>query len=237
MKLLSVAVCLFLWSDLIGAASQKNVKELQTAVQQMLDAIGAGDRPVFERWLADDFILVNRDGSVANRKEFLDGVAPLPPGYKGRIVFTEVETRNLGNTVVLVGRAIEDLQIFTEALHVNFRNTFVFARRGGRWKLVAWQYVEFPKDPQPARLEPARLDDYVGEYTVSNELQYVVSRKGDVLFGSRAGRKDVELIPESIDVFFIPGSEIRKLFVRDDAGRVVEMVDRRKGTDLRWRRK
>ena len=64
----------------------------------------------------------------------------------------------------------------------------------------------------------------------------MVARRGDKLFGARTGKPETELVPESDLVFYVPGSEFRKIFVRDRSGKVIEMLDRRKGSDLRWKR-
>jgi hypothetical protein len=54
----------------------------------------------------------------------------------------------------------------------------------------------------------------------------------------RPGRPAAEYLPETADVFFLPGQpRSRRLFVRDETGKVIAMLDRREGEDIRWNRK
>lgn len=219
------------------AAVSETEADLKAIVQEVADAIAPGDRAVFDRWLADDFILVDRDGSLKTKKEILDGTTPIADGFTLAIRIGESSFRDFGETAVLVNEVIEDMDVFGQPLHVLYRDTHVFVRRGGGWKMVVWHYVEIPKDPVPIAVDARRFDDVVGEYAFGDR-RYLVTRRGGKLFGARAGKagSETELIPESETVFAVPGSEFRKIFVRDASGRVTGIVDRRKGSDVLWTR-
>ena len=235
MRTVSLLALLMFLSIPATAAPESTAAEVTSIVQQIVNAIAPGDRAVFDRWLADDFILVDRDGSIKRKQEIVDGTTPLPEGFSLDIRVGETEVRDFGNVAVVVNEIIEDMNVFGQPLHVLYRDTHVFEKRKGEWKMVVWQYVEIPRDPPAVEVDRSVFDALVGEY-VFGTRHYVVTRRGDRLFGARAGQPESELVPESETVFHVPGSEFRKIFVRNADGRVTGMLDRRKGSDVLWTR-
>lgn len=215
---------------------EKTKKELVAIAQTLMDAISPGDKAVFDRWLADDLILIQRDGTIMRKKEIVDGTTPMVKGFSlDRIEAVEPEVRVLDDsTAVLVYRVIEDMTVFGQKIHVQYRSSHTFAKRNGEWKIVVWQYVEIPRDPDPTPVKTKVYDDYLGEYAFG-ERRMTIARKGDKLYFVR-NDKETELVPESEAVFHVPGSEFRKIFVRDASGKVTTVLDRRKGTDVKWTR-
>lgn len=217
------------------SARADTASELRSIVTALTEAIAPGDKQVFDRWLADDFVLVDRDGSIKRKREIVDGTAPIQKGFTLQIRLGESEVRDFGNVAVLVNELVEDMDVFGQPLHVRYRDTHVFEKRNGEWKLVVWQYVEIPKDGAPVAVDPAAFDALAGEYAFG-ERRFTVTRRGGKLFGARHGKPETELVPESESVFYIPGSEFRKIFVRDAKGNVTGMLARRKGSDVLWTR-
>jgi len=92
-------------------------------------------------------------------------------------------------------------------------------------------------DPPAITLPTAKLDDYVGVYTLTPEVTYTIRRGSDGLTGERAGRKPEPLKVEVADCLFVPGQpRLRKIFQRDGDGRVTGFVERRESWDIVWRR-
>lgn len=60
----SIPVLLMLFAGSTLGAESKTALELTAIAQELANAIGPGDKAVFDRWLAEDFILVDRDGSI-----------------------------------------------------------------------------------------------------------------------------------------------------------------------------
>lgn len=214
-----------------------NTAELEAATREIYEAIPKGDRATWDRWLADDFVLLDRDGKVLDRAAVLADFTPLPPTIQLRLDIEELTMRHLGPDAAMVAFLVRETEtIFGQTLHVDYRTALTFARRDGAWRLIVFQYVELPRDGTPVPVPSDRLAAYVGSYRADAETRFVVSQRGDRLFGQRPGRPEVELVPEADGVFYVPGTEFRKIFVRDGRGEVVELLDRRKGTDVRWRR-
>ena len=81
-----------------------------------------------------------------------------------------------------------------------------------------------PQDPPVAKIDPAILDDYTGQYAwIGAHMLDTVTRKGDKLYIQTTGDDTpTELVPQSTDTFFIRGGLARDTFVRDASGKVVE---------------
>ncbi|MEW6738001.1 MAG: hypothetical protein AB1489_42380, partial [Acidobacteriota bacterium] len=68
-------------------------------------------------------------------------------------------------------------------------------------------------------------------------VTYTVIREGDKLIGQRTGRSKEELLPANETTFFRKGTvRGEKIFVKDEKGRVVQMIDRRDNNDLVWKK-
>ncbi len=81
-----------------------------------------------------------------------------------------------------------------------------------------------PQDPPVAKIDPAILDDYTGQYAwVGARMVDTVTRKGGKLYIQTTGDDaPTELVPQSADTFFVRGAMDRDTFVRDASGKVVE---------------
>lgn len=235
--LLAVVLCLA-WVGLGNADEPKPAlaDQLVGVVQEIYDAVISGDRAIWERVLADSFVLVDRDGAMKSKADLLPELEPLPQSISLELGIAEPSARGLGDTAILTYLTREIEVIWGQTLHVDYRNLMVFRRHEDTWRLEAWQYVEVPKDGTPVRVDPAVYDRFVGTYEAAAGVRYVVARRDDRLYGQRVGRAEVELVPEGETVFYTPQSEFRKLFVADANGRVTGFLDRRKGSDTFWRR-
>ncbi len=109
-----------------------------------------------------------------------------------------------------------------------------------RTKLDDLPYYE---DPTPGKVDIARLRDCVGTYERAPGITLKVSREGDMLYSTRTRGEPWQqllarqrLVPETADVFFRPGHEGRRLFRRNDSGKVDALIDRRNNEDVIWRK-
>ncbi|HXG58949.1 MAG TPA: DUF4440 domain-containing protein [Thermoanaerobaculia bacterium] len=236
MKRLVTALVLAL-TALPAAASSAHEKELLSVVRSLMDSIAPGEKKPWEEHLTDDFLLIDRDGKLRRKPQLLEEVGPISKHYTLKLELTDIESADLGDgTAIIHYRVLEDMTIYGQPIHVEYVNSHVFVRSGDRWRMRLWQYVEIPADGAPVRVDASRLGDVAGEYQLAPGVRFVVKVRDGKLYGSRTGRPEVELVPESDDVFYVPQSEFRKIFVRDAKGKVVEMLDRRKGTDTRWKK-
>jgi len=59
--------------------------ELVSRTQQMMDAVGTGDKHPWEKYLADDAMVFDEKGNDMNKKKAVANIEPLPTGYTGVI--------------------------------------------------------------------------------------------------------------------------------------------------------
>jgi Domain of unknown function (DUF4440)/Domain of unknown function (DUF3471) len=239
-----IVVWSFLFGGLAHAASgagqaddrDRALVEVTALSQKLLDAIPSGDKTVWNEILAEDAVYSDEDGRILTKKEIVDELRPLPKGYSGFIKITQPRLVFRPNVAVLAYVAAEEETIFGQLLKTDFPTTDVYEKQAGRWRLVSSHVTVIHKQPPTIRLPPGQLDAYVGTYELAPGVDYVVKRDGERLLGQRTGRKEEELSAEADGIFMRKGHRGRKMFVRDSAGRVTELRDRRDGNDLVWRR-
>ncbi len=109
-------------------------------------------------------------------------------------------------------------------------------RRNGEWQIVAEQLLRYYEDPAPGKPDVRKYAEYAGTYQLAPGTMMTVTVEGGELFSQRTGRSKELLVPEATDIFFRKGVEGRRLFRRDDRGRVDALVDRRNNEDIVWRK-
>ena len=211
---------------------------LRAQTQEMLDAVAAGDTKVWDRYLDPQMIYLSEAGEVETKAQLLDELKPLPPGITGHIAISRFEVRPFGNTAVVLHVDEETENYFGHEIHARYMNTATWRRGGDGWKLIAQQVIATPIDPPAIALPAAQLDDYAGNYRLTDEIHYAIRRDGDHLVGERTGRPPQALKVEARDVLFVPGQpRSRKIFLRDGAGKVTRFADRREARDVVWQRR
>jgi mono/diheme cytochrome c family protein len=75
--------------------------------------------------------------------------------------------------------------------------------------------------PTAAKVDPKRLDDYVGRYAANNRFATVL-KEGDRLMNTTVNGRKFELIPIGKDKFYLADTEIEFTFLRDEKGEVIE---------------
>jgi len=115
-------------------------------------------------------------------------------------------------------------------------NTYV--RRDGKWKVAAMMDVTLPTPPPQLAVRDVKLDDYPGTYRYGPERAWIVSVEGGKLvFRTKAGRPPIAMDAMAKDVF-MGGDDERNILIfrRNAAGKIVELIERRKFNDLRLQR-
>jgi hypothetical protein len=224
----------------LAHADPRGDEELRTlllgATRELLSAIASGDWVPWERWLDPAVRYAADDGKIYSKDELKRELRPLPPGFTGTLRPERFEVRRHGADVAItVHEDAEEEDVFGQKLHVRYRSTDTWVRKGGRWRLVASHVTRMEADPPRTSVPPEVLARYVGTYRLGPSLTYVVSLEGHTLFGQRGGGERVELVPETDTVFFVAGRPGRKLFLVE-GGRTARLLDRRDGQDLVWTR-
>jgi hypothetical protein len=141
-----------------------------------------------------------------------------------------------GNTAILSYDLDETETIFGQNMTARYHGTDTWMYRNGKWQVVAGQMFRYYEDPAPGRVDTRMYAEYAGSYELAPEVTQAVSLEDNKLFAQRTGGDKVLLIPESTDMFYRQGIEGRRLFRRDDRGRVDAMIDRRNNEDVIWKK-
>jgi len=212
--------------------------KLVALTQALMDALIPGKADAWQRILADDAIVIDEFGRIQTKKEAVDSVHPFPKGFTGSIEIRDPAVRVHGDTAVLKGEMYEKEGVFDQNLVVRyiFANTFV--REQGEWKLVAAIDVTLPTEPPKLDVPGLVPGDYAGTYAYGPGRAWSVAvEHGSLYYTTKPGGPHTSLDAIGKDVFMTGGDERNlAIFRRDAAGRVVELIERRKFNDLHLKR-
>lgn len=88
-----------------------------------------------------------------------------------------------------------------------------------------WNKTDKPiPAPDGIKLDEKILKPYVGEYEITPEFTFLVTREQDRLFIQATGQERLEAFAESETKFFLKVNDAQLEFMRDDAGNVMKVV-------------
>jgi Domain of unknown function (DUF4440)/Domain of unknown function (DUF3471) len=219
------------------AAAQEAIseQELLRRSQELFDSLVTGNKEPWQKYFADDAIYFDEKGRNLDKHALVDDIAPLPPGYSGKITIGKAASRIIGDTAVVSYDLDETETIFGQKLSARYHETDTWLRRNGTWQIVAAQVHRYYEDPATGHVDPARLSSFCGTYELAPGQTRIVTQESGKLFVERKHKKE-ELFPESSDIFFRKGVEGRILFRSDEKGNVDALIDRRNNEDVVWRK-
>lgn len=108
----------------------------------------------------------------------------------------------------------------------NFENAAPFLARIGRdlTAILFNEKYELPSESIAVKIDSQIYDAYVGEYDFGQNRMITVTKEGDKLFAQRAGAPKSEMFSESENKFFLKGADVKFVFVKDDAGKVRNLI-------------
>ncbi len=89
--------------------------------------------------------------------------------------------------------------------------------------IVFGEKYELPRNRTAITVDPKIYDSYAGEYQLPN-MTLVVTRNGDRLMAGPQGQPPAELFPETETQFFLKIADVQITFVKDDAGKVTQLI-------------
>jgi hypothetical protein len=98
-----------------------------------------GDTALLDKILADQFQLIDAEGTISTKREELDYVRKNKPTYKSfRFEITRLEVFENRTAIVSgTGRMEFDATAKTEAHSIEYKSSNVFIERDGRWQAIA----------------------------------------------------------------------------------------------------
>jgi len=236
---LTLKIAVLCTLSLNGFAQTTQDSLLQTLVkneQNLVDAIASGDKKLWNEFLHDSCIISIEDGTSISKQKFVEDINPLPAGYVGRIQVIEPKLQVYANTVAMSFVNDEYLELFNQKIHTQYRQTDTWINIDGKWKVIAMQLFEIPKNPPPAKVDSAILKLYTGTYALSPERTCNVYVENGRLYTKKVNKEPQELFAETENFFFRKGDgRVNVIFIKTGDGNY-KMVERREGEDLVWQK-
>ena len=213
-------------------------KEIVAITQELMDALVPGKADVWQRLLLADAMITDEFGRRQTKQEIVDGIHPFPQGLSGSIEIRDPHVHVYGDAAVLDCEEYEQETVFGQKFVVRYIAMNTYVRRDGQWKVAAMLDVTLPTPPPALSVHGLRLDDYAGTYRYGPERAWVFAvENGKLVYRTKAGRPAIAVAAMARDVFM--GGDDEKnilIFQRDEAGKIVELIERRKFNDLHLQR-
>lgn len=219
-------------ASIIAFAEKENTPaaEIANFEKARLAAFAGADKVAFDQMMADDATIVHSSGNVSTKADLMGVMRPSTPEQPLPVLsLEEPKARMYGDAAVLTGNLVETAKDGRRELVLRFTNTY--AKKDGRWQLVAGQLTTLSRERPAMKLDPQAWSSYLGEYKNSSGRIRTISADGDKLF-TAVGSEKVELFAQSPDQFFIKQADVLLVFVKDAAGRVVSLINRRPNGDV-----
>jgi hypothetical protein len=235
---ITLAATLFAATAQAGPVESEKITqdELGRRTQELVDSIAIGNQTPWKTYFAEDAVYTDETGKTSDKPTLIESIVPLPKGYSGAIKVVKPQSRILEQTAILSYDLDESETVFGQLLHARYHGTDTWLFRNGRWQIIAGQLLRYYEDPAIGKIDITRLDDFVGTYEIAPGETLTVSREGTHLYIKRGDTPKILLEPESPDLFFRPGAEGRRLFRRNESGKVDAMINRRNNEDLIWKK-
>lgn len=124
--------------------TSKEEQELYSIFQQLVDADKRGDRKVFDRYLAENYIETNEKGVVMTKAQSLDNIHPFVDSLQQHENIDDFKIQAYGNTVVTNYRVTIDYKLNGQQKTDVYRSTAVFIKQNGQWKIITGHYSKLP---------------------------------------------------------------------------------------------
>ena len=111
--------------------------------RKRMQAMSDKDLTTLDALLADDLIYTHSSARVDSKQSLIANMKSGATVYSS-IEPSEVKAQDFGDTVVLTGVAWIKVASQDKQLDFGVRFTDAYAKRGGRWQMVAWQSTRLP---------------------------------------------------------------------------------------------
>ena len=106
--------------------------------KKRMDAMAAKDIATLEEIIADDMIYCHSSARLDTKASLIGNMKSGSTVYQS-VVPSDVKAQDLGDAVVLTGLARIKVNSGGKAMDFGVRFTDVWAKRNGKWQMVAWQ--------------------------------------------------------------------------------------------------
>ena len=111
--------------------------------KKRMTAMAQKDIKTLNEVIADDLVYTHSSARLDTKKSLIGNMESGGTVYTS-VVPADVKAQDLGDTVVLTGSCRIAVNSGGNAMNFGVRFTDVYANRGGRWQMVAWQSTRLP---------------------------------------------------------------------------------------------
>lgn len=218
-------------------ATEDVATKIRRQSQEFSDASASGDTKTLARYLDDHVIFINEGGEFATKKDMTKPGAAGPKGVTNRLVQTDFNIEVHGKVAVTSFTDNATVHVGDQMMTPRFRSTEVWLDEGDAWRMISSQTVALSDDPPAKSLTPDELDEYVGTYEATPDFTVMIIRQGNQLLSATHGAAPTPLLAEVRDVLFTPGqARARRVFERDNRGKVTGFSSRREGHGIQFKK-
>jgi len=113
-------------------------REVLQADQARVKALIENDLDALEQLLADDLTYVHSNGMLDTKESYIGGLRSGNSRYLS-MDMSDVVVRPLGETALINAKFNARVKVGDREINPQPRALIVYARRDGRWQMVAWQ--------------------------------------------------------------------------------------------------
>ena len=119
-------------------------KELLKLENEFARAVTSNNADTLDRLLADDWIIVEPDGSIIDKARFLEVIRSGALSHES-MKSTDLKVRVYGNTAVVTGLTTSKGKFMGQDFTSCERATDIFVKQSDRWQCVFTQLTRFTK--------------------------------------------------------------------------------------------
>src|SRR4029077_14334908 len=119
-------------------------EELLKVEKGFTDAIAKNDLEAIERFVTDDWIIINADGGIIEKERFLEVIKSGALTHE-MMEFDDIRVRLYGDSAVVSALARSKGKFMEQEFTTHERSTDVFVRHEGQWRCVLTQLTGFTK--------------------------------------------------------------------------------------------
>jgi hypothetical protein len=205
-------------------------EELVNLERARLAAFAKDDKPTFSKMVADEALITHGFGNVMTKAEEMAVMRPSTPERPlPALSIEEPKVQLYGDAAVMTGNLVETASDGRRELVLRFTNTYIKKETG--WQMVAGQLTTLSRERAIAKVDPKIYADYVGQYKNQAGRIRTVAAEGGKLTSEVAGDK-LELFPEAENQFFMKEADVILVFVKDEQGKIIRLINRRPNGDV-----
>jgi ketosteroid isomerase-like protein len=112
--------------------------------RKRMQAMAERDIAALEDVIAEDLVYTHSSSRLDTKQSLIGNMKSGSTVYSS-VVPSDVQAQDIGDAVVLTGIAHIEVTSSGKEMKFGVRFTDVYARRGGKWQMVAWQSTKLPE--------------------------------------------------------------------------------------------